>query len=168
MIKFNLKPYSVTFRFYNTDTYCSNIVYAENEEQIKYKYKGNGHHDISVNEAKNYEIDEAKRKGKPIFYIYVDTFYFPNGNWIDEIFIYDEKEYFSQIVSSYINHKSVILKLVTSCDVNSEFLHEFTVYDDNGNPIGIISANNLDEANAIIDKVDKKYNELACEFKDKE
>lgn len=57
--------YNVTFKWYDTDTYCSNIAKAESVEAVKAhyaKYDSNP----SISTASEYEIRSARERGKPI------------------------------------------------------------------------------------------------------
>ena len=60
-----MKAYIVTFEWYDTGTWCTNIVKADSEDVIHAHYKKFGEKRY-VHEAKEYELDEAKRKGMPI------------------------------------------------------------------------------------------------------
>lgn len=60
-----MKYYNVTFKWYDTDTYCSNIAKAECAEDVKAhytKYDSNP----TITEASSYEVEAAKERGKPI------------------------------------------------------------------------------------------------------
>lgn len=61
-----MKAYVVTFRWYETDTFCTNLVYTDNREQIHKKY---GDTLLSFHEATEYQIAEAKRKGMPVVHL---------------------------------------------------------------------------------------------------
>lgn len=58
------KYYNITFKWYDTNTYCSNIAYAETEEDVKESYSK--YEIIAISEAKDYDVEDAKRRGKPI------------------------------------------------------------------------------------------------------
>ncbi len=57
------KYFAVSFK-YSESVYCSNIAHAENAEAVKAHYSK--YEWVEVREAEAYELDEAKRKGKPI------------------------------------------------------------------------------------------------------
>ena len=56
--------YRVTFKFYDSDVYCTNICTADNEEKVK-AYYNERHKVLAVSPAKEYELEEARRKGMP-------------------------------------------------------------------------------------------------------
>ncbi len=60
-----MKYYNVTFRWYDTDTYCSNIARAECAEDVKSHY-AKYDSDPTITEASSYEVESAKERGKPI------------------------------------------------------------------------------------------------------
>lgn len=61
-----MNKYSVTFKWYDTDTYCTNICEAESEEIVR-EYYGNKYNEVlSVEPISDYEFETAKRKGMPI------------------------------------------------------------------------------------------------------
>lgn len=60
-----MKYYNVTFKWYDTDTYCSNIAKAECAEDVKAHY-AKYDSDPTINEASSYEVEAAKERGKPI------------------------------------------------------------------------------------------------------
>ena len=60
-----MKYFKVTFKWYDTDTWCSNIVKAEYVERVQEHYAKFGG-EMYISEAKDWEVDEAKRKGMPI------------------------------------------------------------------------------------------------------
>ena len=60
-----MKYYNVTFKWYDTDTYCSNIAKAESVEDVKAHYAKYGSDPI-ITEASAYEVEAAKERGKPI------------------------------------------------------------------------------------------------------
>ena len=55
--------YNVTFQ-YSEAVYCANIAHADNEEAVKEAYKK--YPWCSVKPASAYDVEEAKRRGKPI------------------------------------------------------------------------------------------------------
>lgn len=57
--------FKVTFKWYDTDTWCSNIAMAETEAQVREHYMKFGG-DTIVSAATNGEVEEAKRKGMPV------------------------------------------------------------------------------------------------------
>jgi hypothetical protein len=57
----------VTYRWYDTDTYCANICYAENDTDV-YRHYGM-HNYVHVRKADDAEIMAAKYKGMPIIKI---------------------------------------------------------------------------------------------------
>ena len=60
-----MKKFMVTFRWYNTDTYCTNVCLAESEEQARAYYESK-YSDVSIRLAFDIEVETAKRKGMPI------------------------------------------------------------------------------------------------------
>ena len=60
-----MKFFKVTFRWSDTDTWCSNIAMAETEDEVREHYKKYGGDPI-ISAARDWEVDEAKRKGMPI------------------------------------------------------------------------------------------------------
>ena len=59
--------YTVTFRWYDTDTYCTNLVDADSAEAVAKHYEDKyGSKPISVKQANPWDVDSAKRKGMPI------------------------------------------------------------------------------------------------------
>lgn len=61
--------YSITFRWYETNTYCSNIVIASNEETARKHYEDEGKEVVGISPASEYDLQDAQRKGKPIITI---------------------------------------------------------------------------------------------------
>ena len=60
-----MKYYNVTFKWYDTDTYCANIAKAESAEDVKAhyaKYDSNP----TITEASAYDVTSAQERGKPI------------------------------------------------------------------------------------------------------
>jgi len=60
-----MKYYNVTFKWYDTDTYCSNIAKAECAEDVKAHYSKYDNDPI-ISEASSYEVEAAQERGKPI------------------------------------------------------------------------------------------------------
>lgn len=58
-----MKIFSVSFK-YSENTYCCNIVIAENTEIVKEKYSK--YEWFSIKECNENELEIAKRKGMPI------------------------------------------------------------------------------------------------------
>lgn len=59
------RTYKVTFRWYDTDTFCTNIAKGCKED-IEAHYNGKGHTILAIKEATIGEELEAERKGMPI------------------------------------------------------------------------------------------------------
>lgn len=60
-----MQYFNVTFKWYDTDTYCGNIAKAECAEDVKAhyaKYDSNP----TITKASSYEVEAAKERGKPI------------------------------------------------------------------------------------------------------
>lgn len=60
-----MQYFNVTFKWYDTDTYCANIAKAECAEDVKAhyaKYDSNP----TITEASSYEVTAAQERGKPI------------------------------------------------------------------------------------------------------
>lgn len=58
--------YSITFRWYDTNTYCSNIVIAANEDAARKHYENEGKEVVGISPASEYDVEDAKRRGKPV------------------------------------------------------------------------------------------------------
>lgn len=56
--------YSVTFKWYDSDFYCTNIVYTDTEDNIKEKYSKYG--ECFVSKCSEDEVETARRKCMPI------------------------------------------------------------------------------------------------------
>lgn len=59
------KYYIVTFRWYDTSTYCINIAIADNMKSVFEHYNKKSDY-VTVNPADENIIESAKRKGMPI------------------------------------------------------------------------------------------------------
>lgn len=59
-----LTAYSVTFNYYDSGVWCSNIALAACEADVMAEYSR--HTSVTVRPAEGWELDEARRKGKPI------------------------------------------------------------------------------------------------------
>lgn len=59
-----MTAYKVTFRWYDTDTYCTNLVYSKDYDKVAKEY--NKHEIISITEADESFVRMAKLKGMPI------------------------------------------------------------------------------------------------------
>lgn len=57
------KYFAVSFKYSET-VYCSNIAHAETVEAVKAHYSK--YEWVSVRECEEYEVEEARRRGKPI------------------------------------------------------------------------------------------------------
>lgn len=68
-----MKLYNVTFKWYETDTFCSNLVKAETEEDISAYYRTKYGNDPIITEASTYALEDAQRRGKPV--VTVPAFY---------------------------------------------------------------------------------------------
>ena len=60
-----MKNFKVCFKWYDTDTYCTNICIAENENVVKEHYCKKSK-DVVVSPASDYEVEAARRRGMPI------------------------------------------------------------------------------------------------------
>lgn len=58
-----MKNYKVSFQ-YSENVFCTNIVIAENENDVNKEYSKYAW--VSIKEASNYDVEEAERKGMPI------------------------------------------------------------------------------------------------------
>lgn len=56
--------FRVTFK-YSDNTYCSNIAIAESEQEV-INYYGKKYDSVYIEQGNAYDLEEAKRKGKPI------------------------------------------------------------------------------------------------------
>lgn len=57
------KYFAVSFKYSET-VYCSNIAHAETVEAVEAHYSK--YEWVSVRECEGYEVEEARRRGKPI------------------------------------------------------------------------------------------------------
>ena len=57
--------FNVTFKWYDTDTYCSNIARAETADDVAAHY-GSKYSWYSISPATENDVNDAKRRGKPI------------------------------------------------------------------------------------------------------
>ena len=57
--------YNVTFRWYDTGTFCSNLAKAESPEDVKAHY-AKFDPDPIIGEATAHDVSDARRRGKPI------------------------------------------------------------------------------------------------------
>ena len=60
-----MKKFMVTFRWYDTDTFCTNVCLAKNKEKVREHYE-NKYRDVSVRPASDIETETAKHKGMPV------------------------------------------------------------------------------------------------------
>lgn len=59
--------YKVSFRWYDTTTHCSNIVFAEDPQSVIDHYTEKGHAWVGDPiEASTYDVKDAQRRGMPI------------------------------------------------------------------------------------------------------
>lgn len=58
--------YSITFKWYDTNTYCSNIVIAANEDAARKHYENEGKEVVGISPASEYDVEDAQRRGKPV------------------------------------------------------------------------------------------------------
>lgn len=57
--------FNVTFRWSeDSNTFCSNLAHAENEEEVSKHYAK--HAQVFISKASQYDVDEAKKRHKPI------------------------------------------------------------------------------------------------------
>ena len=59
------KYFMVSFRWYDTDTFCTNLCIAESAEKAREHYESK-YRDVSVRDALKGEVETAKRKGMPV------------------------------------------------------------------------------------------------------
>lgn len=55
--------FNVTFKW-SGNTWCSNVVIADDVEQVQSHYKE--YEKVYIEEGRQYDIEDAKRRGKPI------------------------------------------------------------------------------------------------------
>ena len=60
-----MAKFRVTFRWYDTDTFCTNICIADSEDTAREHYSKK-YKDVTVRPAFDYEVEDAKRRGMPI------------------------------------------------------------------------------------------------------
>lgn len=60
-----MKEFMVTFRWYDTDTFCTNLCIAESADKVREHYESK-FSDVSVRPALKGEAETAKRKGMPV------------------------------------------------------------------------------------------------------
>ena len=58
-----MRYFEITFQW-SESTYCANIAHAENENDVRNHYRK--YNIISVKPASDYDVEDAKRRGKPI------------------------------------------------------------------------------------------------------
>lgn len=69
------KYYNITFRWYDTTTYCTNIAHAESAEEVTVHYLNAGHSWVSEPvEATEYDIANGRRRGIPFVEIATPVF----------------------------------------------------------------------------------------------
>lgn len=61
-----MKLYNVTFKWYDTDTYCANLAKAESEDDVKAYYGNKYGSEPIISEAPAYALEDAERRGKPV------------------------------------------------------------------------------------------------------
>ena len=64
----NNMKFKVSFRWYETDTFCTNICIAKNKDVVMEHYCEK-YKDVTVSTASDYEFEDAKRKGMPVVII---------------------------------------------------------------------------------------------------
>lgn len=60
-----MKYFMVSFRWYDTDTFCTNLCVAESAEKAREHYESK-YSNVSVRDALKGEVETAKRKGMPV------------------------------------------------------------------------------------------------------
>ena len=58
--------YSVTFRWYDTETFCSNIAHASSREAVERFYSAKYQHEVIVTPCDISALKAARERGKPI------------------------------------------------------------------------------------------------------
>ncbi len=58
--------YIVSFQWYDTDTYCTNLCSASDTSLIISHYEDKGCRVVGIRRAEKYEIESAKSKGMPV------------------------------------------------------------------------------------------------------
>lgn len=61
-----MKLYNVTFKWYDTNTWCANLAKAESEEDVKSYYGNKYGTEPIISEAYAYALEDAERRGKPV------------------------------------------------------------------------------------------------------
>lgn len=61
-----MKRFQVTFKWYDTDTYCTNICEAESEEIVREYYEKKYNKVLSISSITDAEFESQKRKRMPI------------------------------------------------------------------------------------------------------
>lgn len=61
--------YTVTFQWHDTTTYCSNLAHAENADAVTAHYRKKHTGYLNVTPATDSDVNDAKRRGKPIIEI---------------------------------------------------------------------------------------------------
>lgn len=59
-----MKQFCVTFRWYDTNTFCTNICFADSEDAVREHY--GKYSDVSIRLAFDVEVEMAKKKGMPV------------------------------------------------------------------------------------------------------
>ena len=58
--------YSVSFRWYDTDTFCTNIAHAASRDAVERYYADKYGPDVIVNDAPEWAVRDARERRKPI------------------------------------------------------------------------------------------------------
>lgn len=61
-----MKYFNVTFKWYDTGTWCANLAQAERAEDVKAYYMSEYGSEPIISEASTYALEDAKRRGMPV------------------------------------------------------------------------------------------------------
>ena len=76
-----MAKFRVSFRWYESDTFCTNICIAENEDVVKEHYCEK-YKNVTVSPASDYAVEDAKRRGMPVVTITHTPATLPDGTEI--------------------------------------------------------------------------------------
>lgn len=65
-----MRPYLITFKWGDSDIYCTNICVAPDEDSARKRYESLGYQVVGVREADAYECNSAQNRGMPIVRVY--------------------------------------------------------------------------------------------------
>ena len=60
-----MADFIVTFKWYDTDTFCTNLCKADSADEAKAHYEKK-YSNVNVREAKDWEVESYTRRGMPV------------------------------------------------------------------------------------------------------